>query len=73
MLRVKTVRNLNGHSILPYRIHGSKSVPIVKTNDNTKMEEGEFFAIETFSIFLSSPLFPSLPLPLSLLSLPLPF
>ncbi len=24
------------------------SVPIVKSNDNTKMEEGEVFAIETF-------------------------
>eukprot|EP00026_Physarum_polycephalum_P006818 Phypoly_transcript_06871.p1 GENE.Phypoly_transcript_06871~~Phypoly_transcript_06871.p1 ORF type:complete len:462 (+),score=121.79 Phypoly_transcript_06871:91-1476(+) len=48
VLRVKTVRGLNGHSILPYRIHGTKSVPSVKTNDNTKMEEGEFFAIETF-------------------------
>ena len=25
-----------------------KSVPIVKNDDQTKMEEGEFFAIETF-------------------------
>lgn len=46
--QVRTIRSLCGHSILPYRIHGSKSVPTVKTNDNTKMEEGEFFAIETF-------------------------
>ncbi|KAK4104567.1 peptidase M24A, methionine aminopeptidase [Parathielavia hyrcaniae] len=45
---VKTIRNLNGHSILPYNIHGTKSVPIVKSNDNTKMEEGDVFAIETF-------------------------
>ena len=27
---VKAVRNLNGHSIGPYQIHGSKSVPICK-------------------------------------------
>jgi methionyl aminopeptidase len=45
---VKAIRNLNGHSIDPYRIHAGKSVPIVKNGDNTKMEEGEFYAIETF-------------------------
>ena len=45
---VKPIRNLNGHTILPYNIHGTKSVPIVKSNDQTKMEEGDVFAIETF-------------------------
>lgn len=45
---VKAMRNLNGHSIDVYQTHGSKTVPIVKTNDQTKMEEGEIFAIETF-------------------------
>lgn len=45
---VKPIANLNGHSISPYQIHGGKTVPIVKNNDQTKMEEGEFFAIETF-------------------------
>jgi methionyl aminopeptidase len=45
---VKPVRNLNGHSIGPYQIHAGKSVPIVKGGEATKMEEGEFFAIETF-------------------------
>jgi len=45
---VKSIRNLNGHSIGPYQIHGGKSVPIVKNQDQTKMEEGEFYAIETF-------------------------
>jgi methionine aminopeptidase len=38
-LQVKCVRNLNGHSISPYRIHGGKSVPIVKGGEATKMEE----------------------------------
>jgi hypothetical protein len=47
-LQVKCVRNLNGHSIAPYQIHAGKSVPIVKGGEQTKMEEGEFFAIETF-------------------------
>lgn len=41
-------RNLQGHSIAPYQIHGGKSVPIVKGGEQTKMEEGEFYAIETF-------------------------
>lgn len=45
---VKAIRNLNGHSIGPYQIHAGKSVPIVKGGDGTKMEEGEFFAVETF-------------------------
>ena len=45
---IKSIRNLNGHDIIPYSIHGGKSVPIVKSNDQTKMEEGEVFAIETF-------------------------
>ena len=45
---VKSVRNLTGHSIDPYQIHGAKSVPIVKGGNTTRMEEGEFFAIETF-------------------------
>jgi methionyl aminopeptidase len=45
---VKAIRNLNGHSIAPYRIHAGKSVPIVKGREMTKMEEGEVFAIETF-------------------------
>ncbi|CAE6474269.1 unnamed protein product [Rhizoctonia solani] len=46
--QVKSIENLSGHSIHRYSIHGSKSVPIVKTADQTKMEEGELFAIETF-------------------------
>lgn len=48
---VKAIRNLNGHTISPYLIHGGekgKSVPIIKRSDDTKMEEGEVYAIETF-------------------------
>ncbi len=36
---VKSVRNLNGHSIAPYVIHAGKSVPIVKGGEAIKMEE----------------------------------
>ncbi|KAK7532490.1 methionine aminopeptidase 2-like protein [Phyllosticta citribraziliensis] len=46
--QVRPIRNLNGHNINQYEIHGGKSVPIVKGSDQTKMEEGEIFAIETF-------------------------
>lgn len=45
---IRSVRNLSGHSIGPYQIHAGKSVPIVKGGDATRMEEGEFYAIETF-------------------------
>ncbi|KAB8254383.1 methionine aminopeptidase [Aspergillus pseudonomiae] len=48
MYPVKCIRNLNGHNIDQHVIHGGKSVPIVKGGDQTKMEEGEVFAIETF-------------------------
>jgi hypothetical protein len=47
-LQVKPIRNLNGHSIGPYQIHAGKSVPIVKGGEAMRMEEGEFYAIETF-------------------------
>ena len=47
-LSVKPIANLSGHSINRYQIHGGKSVQLVKNNDQTKMEEGESFAIETF-------------------------
>lgn len=50
---VKSIRNLNGHNINPYSIHGGKSVPIVKPDEREveyqkRMEEGETFAVETF-------------------------
>lgn len=35
---VKPIRNLNGHSIGPYRIHAGKTVPIVKGGEATRME-----------------------------------
>lgn len=45
---VKCIQNLNGHNIGRRLVHSGKSVPIVKNDDTTKMEEGETFAIETF-------------------------
>ena len=49
---IKPIRNLSGHNIERYRIHGGKSVPIVKTPDQTKMEEGETFAPLRLSVLL---------------------
>lgn len=46
--QVKCIRNLNGHSIAPYRIHAGKTVPIVKGGEAEVMEENEVYAIETF-------------------------
>lgn len=45
---VKPVRSITGHDIKRYQIHGGKSIPFVRNSDQTKMEEGEIFAIETF-------------------------
>ncbi|KAJ1851164.1 Methionine aminopeptidase 2 [Coemansia sp. RSA 2703] len=45
---IRPLRNLCGHNIGPYVIHSGKSVPIVNNGDQTRMEEGELFAIETF-------------------------
>lgn len=47
---IKPVANLNGHTILRYKIHGGKHVPIVKNSGvSERMEDGEFYAIETFA------------------------
>ena len=45
---VKSIRNLNGHTIAPYQIHAGKTVPIVKGGEAVRMEENEVYAIETF-------------------------
>ncbi|KAL0220716.1 hypothetical protein RCL1_000570 [Eukaryota sp. TZLM3-RCL] len=43
------IRNLSGHLVDDYRVHGGKSVPIVKCADSNYMREGEFYALETFA------------------------
>ncbi|KAL5119972.1 hypothetical protein ACEQ8H_002070 [Pleosporales sp. CAS-2024a] len=47
-LPVKAVRNITGHNILRYKIHGDKQVPFVASQTAQRMEEGDMFAIETF-------------------------
>ena len=46
---VKCIENLCGHSMERYKIHAGKSVNIVRNDQfNTRMVEGEQYAIETF-------------------------
>jgi methionyl aminopeptidase len=45
---VKAIRNITGHNILRYKIHGDKQVPFVASKTTQRMEEGDIFAIETF-------------------------
>jgi methionyl aminopeptidase len=45
---IKAVRNITGHNILRYKIHGDKQVPFVASSTTQRMEEGDIFAIETF-------------------------
>ena len=48
MRQVRSTRDLTGHMIFPYMIHANKSVPNFKVNYPVRMEENEFYAIETF-------------------------
>lgn len=48
IIPVKAIRNITGHNILRYKIHGDKQVPFVKTRTAQGMQEGDVFAIETF-------------------------
>ena len=45
---VTTCKDLCGHQILPFRIHGSKVIPNVSMNYNYRMQAGEIYAVETF-------------------------
>ncbi len=49
----KAIVDLCGHTMDRYKIHANKSVPLYRDDDsenaNIKMEEGEFYAIETFA------------------------
>eukprot|EP01056_Protomagalhaensia_sp_Gyna25_P005223 Protomagalhaensia_sp_Gyna_25__5222@NODE_631_length_2962_cov_488_398905_g490_i0_p1_GENE_NODE_631_length_2962_cov_488_398905_g490_i0NODE_631_length_2962_cov_488_398905_g490_i0_p1_ORF_typecomplete_len454_score78_97Peptidase_M24/PF00557_24/2_6e40_NODE_631_length_2962_cov_488_398905_g490_i010962457 len=49
IIPIKPIENLNGHTVDLYKVHGGKSLPIVATNSQDIMEEGEVYAIETFA------------------------
>jgi methionine aminopeptidase len=46
---VKAIRNLNGHSVGQYRVHGGKTVPIVKGGEATKMEVNNLSLVQRHS------------------------
>lgn len=43
------IRNLSGHRLEEYELHGQPSIPNVNTHDKTKIEKGWAIAIEPFS------------------------
>ncbi|KCZ81535.1 methionine aminopeptidase, type II [Anncaliia algerae PRA339] len=47
--KIIPVSNLNGHSIGKYEIHSGISIPITKNEDQTRLKEDRFYAIETFA------------------------
>lgn len=46
---LRPISNLTGHSIKRYQIHGGKQVPNTKTRGTSKVEIGEYYAIEPFA------------------------
>ena len=53
IIAVRSIRNLNGHSLGPYRIHAGKTVPIVKGGDATRMEVGVFLELSSYFLWYS--------------------
>ena len=51
--KVKAIKDLCGHTLEKFKIHGGKSVPLYRDDNSetssVKMEEGELYAIETFA------------------------
>lgn len=45
----KPIRNLTGHGLDQYSLHAGLTVPNIKNEDNTALEEGQAVAIEPFS------------------------
>lgn len=48
LVALKSFKDLTGHKIIPWMIHADKCVPNFKIDYPVRMEEGEFYAIETF-------------------------
>lgn len=43
------IRNLSGHGVGRYRIHGAPTIPNIDTGDTTELEEDQTIAIEPFA------------------------
>jgi len=46
---LRPISNLTGHSIRRYQLHGGKQVPNTKVRGASKVEVGEYYAIEPFA------------------------
>jgi len=46
---LRPVRELTGHSLDRYKLHGGKQIPNFGSRDSTKIEAGECFAVEPFA------------------------
>ena len=50
LYKIKPVRDLCGHEIRKYMIHGKKVIPNIKIeNYNERVKSGEYYAVETFA------------------------
>lgn len=45
---LKSVKDLTGHRIMPYMIHGNKTIPNFSCNYPERMKQGEIYALETY-------------------------
>lgn len=45
----RPIRELTGHLLEQYEVHGAKTIPSVGSVGGSKLEEGEFYAVETFA------------------------
>jgi methionyl aminopeptidase len=46
---LKPIKDLSGHQLKRYRLHGKKKVPNVKQRGGEKVEVGEYYAIEPYA------------------------
>ena len=46
---IKIIDNICGHSILPWKVHGTKLIQNIPNNDKTKIEENDILAIEVYT------------------------
>lgn len=46
---VRPIRNICGHSIKPWVIHGGKYIQNIQNNDNTRIEDNDIIAIEVYT------------------------
>ncbi|TFG08932.1 type II methionyl aminopeptidase [Candidatus Thorarchaeota archaeon] len=46
---LRPVKELTGHNLKRFKLHGGKKIPNAKNRDSTRIEQGEYYAIEPFA------------------------